>query len=169
MTNRIVALGAGLVLAVALAAGFHWLSGENAGGGSPDGELAAAGDPGELEMTVYLSPTCECCSGWVEHMEDHGFETDLQFSDDLEAVKEEAGVPRDLVACHTAVIGGYVVEGHVPADDVKRFLEEEPEVAGLAVPGMPMGSPGMEGPRQDEYDVLAFQRDGETEVFTSHP
>ena len=166
-------MAAGLVLAVGLAGGAYWLTGDD--GAS---EAAVAAGPAEAvpedvaderEMTVYMSPTCACCGDWVEHMEEHGFEAEVVLQEDLRGVKIDKGVPPDLASCHTAVIGGYVVEGHIPAQDVLRFLEEAPDVAGLAVPGMPIGSPGMEGAYEEEYDVLTFEPGGETQVFASHP
>ncbi len=116
-------------------------------------------------ITVYKSPTCGCCSKWVRHLQVNGFEVEAINRNDMNSVKSEAGIPRQLASCHTAIIGGYVIEGHVPAVDIKRLLKERPDVAGLTVPGMPMGSPGMEGPRQDKYEVLTFTKSGDTAVF----
>jgi len=117
------------------------------------------------KMLVYKSPTCGCCSKWVDHMKSAGYEVETRDVNDLTAIKTQYGVQRTFSSCHTALIDGYIVEGHVPADQVKRLLEERPAVAGLAVPGMPIGSPGMEGPRPEAYDVLAFNKDGTTAVF----
>ena len=97
---------------------------------------------------------------WVAHLEQNGFEVTSTDVPDMTAVKRRVGVPRSLAACHTALIDGYIVEGHVPADDIKRLLSERPDVAGVSVPGMPVGSPGMEGPNPQPYDVLAFDEDG---------
>ena len=117
-------------------------------------------------VTVYKSPTCGCCSMWVEHLEASGFEVNAIDRDDMAAVKDSLGVPDHLSSCHTAVVGGYVVEGHVPAEDVARLLEEQPAAHGLAVPGMPAGSPGMEmGGRRDPYDVIVFDEAGDGAVF----
>jgi len=135
-----------------------------------DPAAAAPGsvDPAELPtITVYKSPTCGCCAKWVDHVEEHGFKVVVHDTNELTRVKAMAGVPARLSSCHTAIVDGYVIEGHVPADLIRRLLEERPEVVGLAVPGMPMGSPGMEGPYKDAYDVLAFRRDGTTEVYAS--
>ena len=96
------------------------------------------------EITVYKSPTCGCCNKWVSHLRDAGFKVNTINSDDLESIKLSAGVQPFLQSCHTALVDGYVVEGHVPASDIKRLLQERPAVTGLAVPGMPAGSPGME-------------------------
>ena len=117
------------------------------------------------EIVVYKSPTCGCCGKWVEHMESAGFSVDVEERHDLAPIKRELGVPGRMQSCHTAIVGGYIVEGHVPADLVKRMLDEKPDIKGLAVPGMPMGSPGMEGPRQDPYDVMAIGHDGRVQVF----
>jgi hypothetical protein len=125
-----------------------------------------SGEPTDLEsITVYKSPTCGCCSKWVRHLQDNGFEVEAINRKDMNSVKSEAGIPRQLASCHTATIGGYVIEGHVPAVDIKRLLKERPDVAGLTVPGMPMGSPGMEGSRRDKYEVLTFTKSGDTVVF----
>lgn len=116
-------------------------------------------------VTVYKSPSCGCCSAWVEHMKEAGFQVAVKDLPDVSPIKAESGVPGKLQSCHTAIVDGYVLEGHVPADLVKKLLKERPKVAGLAVPGMPMGSPGMEGPRKDPYDVLTFTVAGQTTVY----
>lgn len=120
------------------------------------------------DVVVYKSPSCGCCKEWVNHLQENGFSVEVHDQRDMNPVKAEMGVPRHLQSCHTAKVGDYVIEGHVPADDIKRLLEEKPAIAGLSAPGMPMGSPGMEGPRKDPYDVLTFQRGGKTTVFSSH-
>jgi hypothetical protein len=126
----------------------------------------AATDPGELPtILVYKTEGCGCCNGWVEHLQAAGFEVDARNVTDLMSVKLDAGVPADLSSCHTALVDGYVVEGHVPADVVKRMLAERPEAAGIAVPGMPVGSPGMEGPNPRAYDVEVFDREGSRSVY----
>ena len=117
-------------------------------------------------MTVYKSPSCGCCKSWVTHMQGAGFTVKVIDLDDLTTVKRNAGVPQKLQSCHTALVGGYVVEGHVPADLVKKMLNQKPPITGLAVPGMVTGSPGMEmGDSKDPYDVIAFDRTGKTSVF----
>ena len=129
---------------------------------------STAAAPGN-EATVYKSPTCGCCVEWVAYLRRHGFRVKTQDLSDLQPVKTRHGVPAELQSCHTALVGGYVVEGHVPADLVERLLRERPPVAGLAVPGMPIGSPGMEVPGMpaERYRVLAFDRSGKTEVFAT--
>ena len=121
-----------------------------------------------VEMVVYKSPTCNCCGKWVAHMRDAGFKVTTRDSDDLDGIKSKFGIAPALRSCHTAVVEGYVVEGHVPAADIKRLLQERPAVAGLAVPGMPMGSPGMEGEYKDPYNVLTFDKDGRTSIYASY-
>ncbi len=119
------------------------------------------------EMIVYKSPTCGCCSKWVTHAEKEGFTVKAHDVEDVVEIKKEHGVPIQLRSCHTTLVDGYVIEGHVPADVVKKLLEEKPDIAGLAVPGMPIGSPGMEGPNPVAYDIVAFTPDGETSVYAS--
>ena len=116
-------------------------------------------------VVVYKSPTCGCCSKWIDHLEQAGFEVEAHDLDNVSPIKAQYGVQRPLQSCHTAIVDGYVVEGHVPAEHVQRLLEERPDVAGIAVPGMPIGSPGMEGPNPQAYDVLAFDESGRTQVF----
>ena len=125
----------------------------------------AWGGVAPIPMTVYKSATCGCCRRWVEHVQAHGFAVRAFDVEDLREVKATAGVPAALQSCHTAYVGAYVVEGHVPADVIHRLLEERPRVAGLAVPGMPAGSPGMEGGPAQRYDVIAFERSGRTRVY----
>ncbi|WP_104204452.1 DUF411 domain-containing protein [Billgrantia saliphila] len=116
----------------------------------------------EAVIEVYQDPNCGCCSAWAEHLEAEGFEVRQHKTPDIRAVKMEHGVTSEIASCHTAVVEGYVIEGHVPAGDIKRLLAERPDVAGLAVPGMPHGTPGMETGRQDDYAVLAWQREDRT-------
>lgn len=119
-------------------------------------------------ITVYKDPNCGCCNNWVEHLIKHGYRVTEKNTAEMSEIKRGLGVPKDLESCHTAVVNGYVIEGHVPAPDIKRLLRQKPRVVGLAVPGMPMGSPGMEGPRTDRYDVLSFDKSGKTKVFARH-
>lgn len=120
-------------------------------------------------ITVYRSPTCGCCKKWVDHLKQHRFNVQDIVTDQVEAVKDKYGVPDDLASCHTAVVNGYAVEGHVPADDILKFLKTGAKVAGIAVPGMPRGSPGMESGAKDPYDVITFDRDHRITVFSKHP
>lgn len=124
--------------------------------------------PDAPTVTVFKSPTCGCCSMWVEHLEAAGFTVETRDRDDMAVVKDSLGLPSDLASCHTGVVDGYVIEGHVPAEYVARLLKERPEALGLAVPGMPVGSPGMEmGDRRDPYQVLLVDDSGEAAVFAS--
>lgn len=132
---------------------------------------AVVADASLPPMTVYQSPTCGCCSEWIEHVRAAGFRVEVVDTDDLTAIKVAMGVPGWLGACHTAEIDGVLVEGHVPAAYIASFLAERPAgVRGIAVPGMPIGSPGMEVPGRaaEPYDVIAFRADGATAVFRSH-
>jgi hypothetical protein len=140
--------------------------------GAVGGAAVAADDapPPALAITVYKSPTCGCCKKWIEHLQAAGFRVTAHDTSDLAGVREHYGVPRKLTACHTAVVEGYVVEGHVPADVIERLLKEHPAIAGVAVPGMPAGSPGMESmesaPRA-RYLILTFEQGGKTAVYGS--
>lgn len=118
-------------------------------------------------IVVYKSPTCECCNRWIEHLEEAGFAVEAHDVDDVVALKAEHGIRPEHQSCHTAIVDGYVIEGHVPADVIARLLRERPDVAGLVVPGMPMGSPGMEGPYAESYDVLALDRTGNSTTYAS--
>jgi len=147
--HRVPRLVSGLALLVAFGAG----------------PVLAAGE----EVVIHKDPNCGCCGKWAEHMRANGFVVKEVKTSAMGAIKRDAGVPQALGSCHTAKVGGYVIEGHVPAADVKRLLAEKPKVAGLAAPGMPMGSPGMEGPYPaDRYDVVSFDADGKSRVFASH-
>ncbi|MVF23022.1 DUF411 domain-containing protein [Methylocaldum sp. BRCS4] len=131
--------------------------------------VAAAQPASAAEATVYKSPTCGCCGKWVEHLRENGFQvtvTDMP-NEPLKKLKAERGVPSKLASCHTAVVEGYVVEGHVPADVIKRLLGERPQVVGIAVPGMPIGSPGMEGRVKQPYKILSFDAQGNTSLYDS--
>jgi hypothetical protein len=131
---------------------------------SPAGQNAAV--PKLTTITVYKTATCGCCGKWVEHMSKAGFAPVVKDLPEVGSTKAKLGVPPEFGSCHTSVVDGYIVEGHVPADVVKQLLKERPKVAGIAVPGMPMGSPGMEqGDQKDPYDVIAFDRSGKTSVY----
>lgn len=121
-------------------------------------------------VDVYKSPTCGCCSQWVDHLRSHGFQVRVTDSESVDQLKTKHGVPQQARSCHTALIDGYVVEGHVPATDIQRLLKERPQIAGIAVPGMPIGSPGMEVPgmKPQAFNVIGFSKDGSTRVFAAH-
>jgi hypothetical protein len=131
---------------------------------------ALIGQPDQPSIEVYKSATCGCCSKWVEHLKEHGFNVHTTNREDLAELKASHKVPPAVQSCHTAVVNGYVIEGHVPASDVQRLLKERPAVIGLAAPGMPVGSPGMEipGVKAQPFDVLAFDKAGTTRVFGKH-
>jgi hypothetical protein len=116
-------------------------------------------------LTMYSSPYCGCCGKWLDHLKAEGFRVKAENRNDMALVKKEKRVPASVASCHTAIIEGYVVEGHVPAAAIERLLAERPDIVGLAVPGMPAGSPGMESPNPVAYDVLAMEYDGKTTVF----
>ena len=115
----------------------------------------------QAAITVYRDPSCGCCASWVQHLRDAGFTVQVEETADLDAIRTRLGVPADLVACHTAEVAGYVVEGHVPAAALRRLLSERPNAKGLAVPDMPVGSPGMEGGKPQPYTVVLFGADGQ--------
>jgi len=120
-------------------------------------------------MTVYKSPACGCCAKWVEHVEKHGFTVKTVPTNDMAAIKKKAGVPDTLMSCHTTMVGGYVVEGHVPAADIKRLLAQKPRARGIAVAGMPMGSPGMEhGDHREPYSTMLVGAGGKATLFARH-
>lgn len=120
------------------------------------------------EFTVYKSPWCGCCSKWVDHLQANGHTVATKNIENLDMIKKMAGVPERFQSCHTAMVDGYIVEGHVPSKDIERLLAERPKAKGLAVPGMPTGSPGMEGGAPDKYDVMLFNPDGSSDVFARY-
>jgi hypothetical protein len=130
----------------------------------------ACAAPPALAITVYKDPYCGCCTAWAEHLKASGFNVTVEEREDMAAIKTKYGVPDDLTSCHTAVIAGYAIEGHVPGDDIKRFVSQHPAGRGLAVPGMPVNSPGMEVPGEpnERYTVWLFQKDGSRAAFARH-
>lgn len=121
------------------------------------------------ELTVFRSPTCGCCGKWVEHMRSFGFQIEDNITEDVDVIAQQYGLPDQLRSCHTTIANGYIIEGHIPAVDVARLLKEAPKIAGIAVPGMPVGSPGMEsGDYVEPYSVLSFTEAGDTAVFAEH-
>lgn len=142
---------------------------ENVKPAEPEQEIAT--NENGTEITVYKSPTCGCCSAWETHLTKAGFKVTSKPTDKMMEVRKEFNVPDKMQSCHTAVVDGYVIEGHVPADDVKKLLETRPkDIAGLAAPGMPAKSPGMqpEGEKPSGYDVLSFDKQGNSKVFASY-
>lgn len=122
-----------------------------------------------IDIVVYRSPTCECCGKWLEHMKKNNFNVKDIVTDDVQAIKKKYGVPEAMASCHTAIVDGYVIEGHVPANDIMKLLKTKPKIVGIAVPGMPSGTPGMEmGDRKDSYNVMSFDKENHYEIFNSY-
>lgn len=156
--NKILIIG--LLVTAGVAAFLFWP------GNSPQQMLSD-----KTEVVMYKNEGCQCCTRWGSHMEEGEFTVEEVPTPVLSQIKHENGISRNLSSCHTALVDGYVVEGHVPIEDIQRLLKERPEnVVGLAVPGMPIGSPGMEVPGRapDNYDVLLVKKDGSTSVYASH-
>lgn len=130
--------------------------------------IAPSGDTVEADVVVYKTPSCGCCAKWVDHVRDHGMTVRVVNVQSTRSAQSRFGVPRTLGSCHTAKVGDYWIEGHVPADLIERLMAEQPDdIRGLTVPGMPIGSPGMEGPNPEEYEVLAVASDGSTQVYAT--
>lgn len=122
-----------------------------------------------IDIVVNRSPTCSCCGKWVEHLKQNNFNVKDIVSDDVQAIKNQYGITQELASCHTAIVNGYAIEGHVPADDIKTLLKKKPDVVGIAVPGMPSGTPGMEmGGRKDAFQVISFDQKNQHKVFNSY-
>jgi len=147
------------------------LTGAAALGLAASGLVQAQVAPAATSIEVWKDPNCGCCKDWISHMEQNGFKAKV-FETGNNAARARLGMPQQLGSCHTALVQGYVIEGHVPAQDIQRLLKEKPQALGLAVPGMPIGSPGMDGPayggRRDRYEVLLVLKDGSTRVFQRH-
>jgi hypothetical protein len=135
--------------------------------GAGEAQQRRAAPLAKPSISVWKTATCGCCGLWVEHMRQNGFEAAVVDVPDLESIKQKLSVPPNLASCHTALVNGFVVEGHIPADAVRRLLKERPAVAGIAVPGMPIGSPGMEVPggQKQPYAIVAFDKQGKQSVF----
>lgn len=129
-----------------------------------DEQTGPVGQP----ITVYKSPFCGCCAGWVDYLRERGFEVTVHERTDLSDIKASYGIRPELQSCHTAVVDGYAIEGHVPAADIRRLLRERPDIRGLTAPGMPMMSPGMNSVEPKGYDVLSFDGDGATAVYSHY-
>ncbi|MCF6217294.1 MAG: DUF411 domain-containing protein [Gammaproteobacteria bacterium] len=121
-----------------------------------------------LNITVYRAASCGCCKDWIDHLEKHNFKVEDVVSDDMNTIKHKLGLPGELASCHTGIIDGYVIEGHVPAQDIKQLINRNLDIAGLAVPQMPHGSPGMETGRKDDFSVIAFDKEGNFELFNQY-
>ena len=131
--------------------------------------ILVGGAANAATMTVHKHPSCGCCAKWIEHVQQHGFTVKVVETEDMAAVKKRLGVPDKLASCHTTLVGGYYVEGHVPAADIKRLLAQKPKAAGISVPGMPMGAPGMEhGDHKQPYATILVGKDGKLSQFARH-
>ncbi|HEX5818061.1 MAG TPA: DUF411 domain-containing protein [Gemmatimonadales bacterium] len=132
------------------------------------GAAAAPTTAAPPSIVVYKSPSCGCCKAWMDYLTKNGFKVTGKDMDNVQPVKDDVGLPAKLASCHTAIVDGYVVEGHVPAADIKRLLQERPKIVGLSAPGMPPSSPGMDQPGKVPYDVIAFDAKGNTTVYAKH-
>lgn len=135
------------------------------------GFVFAESKPAEksADIVVHRSPTCSCCEKWVEHLKQNNFNVKDIISNDVQAIKNQYGVTQEMASCHTALVDGYVVEGHVPANDIKALLKNKPSIVGITVPGMPSGTPGMEmGGRKGAYEVISFDKNNQHQVFNSY-
>jgi hypothetical protein len=157
MTKRVFRSAAG-------AAAFLALSLTTAAARIPD--PAATGK--KPTITVYKDPSCGCCKAWIAHLVKAGYTVDAKDSPNMAEIKRDLGVPDALKSCHTGIVDGYIIEGHVSPEEIDQLLAQKPKVAGLAVPGMPMGSPGMDGGAKQHYQVVSFEKNGKTKVFASH-
>ncbi len=172
--NRVIAVGVGVLLVVASSACARADAGstEDLASDNAPVNLAQAGHTAQALPTihVYKTPTCGCCGGWIEHMEAAGYTVESEDLDDLTEVKDRLGVPTDLRSCHTATVNGLVIEGHVPAETIAEVLADQGDLAGITVPGMPIGSPGMEMPGRDAdaYEVVGYTADGTRSVVARH-
>jgi len=135
---------------------------------APLGLISLNASAAKPAASVFKLVGCGCCDLWAQHLRNNGFAVSVQALPDLAPVRKKYGIPGDFDTCHTALVEGYAIEGHVPAADIHRLLKSKLKVAGLAVPGMPAGSPGMEGSRRDPYDVLAFDRSGATQIYARY-
>jgi hypothetical protein len=162
---RITGLAVAMVFAVAGCTNENQAASAASSVPPAEAQLSTPSSASLIPIKVYKDPGCGCCKEWVKHLEQNGFKVETMDMPDLSAVKAKYGVMPDIQACHTAVVDGYAIEGHVPADVILKMLREKPAIAGLAVPGMPSGSPGMEGAMKERYDVLTFDRAGRTTVY----
>jgi hypothetical protein len=144
-----------LAILLLSSAGFSWAQGSQA--------------EDKVDIVVHRSPTCSCCGKWIDHLKQNNFNVKDIVTDDVQAIKTKNGITPELASCHTAIVNGYAIEGHVPANDIKTLLKDKPKVTGLTVPGMPMGTPGMEmGGKKDTYQVLSFDKKNQTQVVNTY-
>lgn len=131
--------------------------------------MPAIGQGQKPLVEVWRSPSCGCCEQWVKHLQKNGFPTKVNSVEDTAEIRRKLGMPAELGSCHTAKVGAYTIEGHVPASDIQRLLAQKPKARGLTAPGMPAGSPGMDVPGSPPYDILLVKQDGTTELYARHP
>ena len=170
--RKMAMIGSGVAVLAAVGIGIAVFAGRSGNESTATAAATPLADGSALPtVDVYKSPTCACCSKWVEHLRDFGITVHTTDTEDMTRVKARHAVPPQVESCHTALVDGYVIEGHVPAATIRRLLDERPGIAGLAVAGMPIGSPGMEVPgvKAQPYNVLRFDKDGETRVFAEYP
>jgi hypothetical protein len=170
MSNQSI-LFVGSFITVLVAAVLFWPSSSEQTAEAPvpqKSQEAMMAPEGTIAVKMYKNEGCLCCTRWAEHMNNAGFYVTEEATRQLNSIKASQGITNELASCHTAFVDGYIVEGHVPPADVQRLLKERPDAIGLSVPGMPEGSPGMEGPNPDTYDVLLINSDGSTSVFSSY-
>ena len=167
MKNSKWIFGGTAILAGALIAGYGAMSADGSQRVDVESRTFATAQADAPLVTLYKNPTCACCADWADHMRANGFRVNVEEGANLAVVRKDLGVPFSAASCHTSEVDGYALEGHVPADVVKKLLQERPDVAGLAVPGMPAGVPGMPGEGFGSYDVVAFEADGATQVYAS--
>ena len=167
MKTKKLALYTGIA-AIVIGAGATTLALQADESAQPSASLTESEEAGQT-ITIYKSPNCGCCQSWAEHLATNGFDTRIVETDNLNEIKQQHGVPRDMASCHTALVDDLVIEGHVPANDILAYLENPNfNTIGLSVPGMPHGTPGMETGRKDDYQVIAFNANGQQQVFREH-
>lgn len=153
-----------LILTVALSLSFWTFNSYAEQSSKP---AATVAEP--IKIEVYRSPACNCCGKWVEHLKENNFQVTDNVVEDVQVIKDKYGVSKEMASCHTAVVNGYVIEGHVPANDIRKLLKLKPHVVGIAIPAMPSGTPGMEmGSKKDTYNVMSFDKDKKYQVFTHY-
>lgn len=155
-----------VLMAIFLAGAFLWKSGSNAPPASVASSGAAAGEEVKLAATVYKSPTCGCCGEYILYLKKQGFEVKTENKTDMNAIKVEYGISENMQSCHTTVMGDYVIEGHVPIEAIRKLVTEKPDIDGIALPGMPQGSPGMPGTKEGEFEIFGL-KGGASEGFMS--
>lgn len=145
-----------VIIAVFAAGVFLWKSGSEAPSADVSSSGAAAGEEVKLAATVYKSPTCGCCGEYISYLKDQGFEVKMENKTDMNSIKVQYGIPENMQSCHTTVMGDYIIEGHVPIEAIRKLVTEKPDIDGIALPGMPQGSPGMPGTKEGEFEIFGL-------------